>query len=148
MKVNFQLILINKTACKVWLSADASRFVLFSSFSRFCHSHCVAATRPRLSDENLSEVHDFFGISVYGNGSGQRTGCSVFWAAALVWPLAGIVFLLDQVVSKMNIAQSRSMKIWNLVLPRSECNEMCVVSRRRNGYRSSTSHVCMTQLVG
>jgi hypothetical protein len=35
-------------------------------------------------DDDLSEVHDFFGISMNSDGSGHGTRCSVFGATALV----------------------------------------------------------------
>lgn len=51
---------------------------------------------------SLSKVHNFFGISVNGNGSCHSTGCSVLWTSTLMWSLAGVVFLLDKMISEVH----------------------------------------------
>ena len=76
----------------------------------------------------LGKVHDFSCVGVNSDGTGHGGRGPILWAAGEVWALAGVVLLLDQVVTSP------------------ESHEVSIVSGRRDRDGSCAADVSVTKL--
>lgn len=92
----------------------------------------------------LSEIHDFLCVSVDCDGSRHCSWRAIFAAAALMRAFTtGVAF--DAVLQR---SFSTVVLLLDEVVPRTERDEVSVVSRCGNGYGTCASNVSVTELVG